>query len=131
MQLNITTDYALRLVYYLASVRRPAGSAEISNSMAIPQSALGPISQKLKKGGILKTRRGASGGYLLAKTPDKISLGEIINLMEGTTRINRCLEPDNYCNRQGVPSCPFHQFYAQIQFCLDEAFQKKTIASML
>ena len=51
--------------------------------------------------------------------------------MEGTTRINRCLDPDGYCSRNGVPTCPVHKFYTRIQSYLDEAFQDKTIASLM
>ena len=131
MQLNITTDYAIRLVYYLASVGRPAGRSEISDSMCVPRSAFGPIAQSLKRGGILDTHRGASGGYLLTKRPEDMSLGAIINIMEGTTRINRCLEEGNPCNRNGAPSCPVHKFYSHIQSYLDEVFEQKTIASLM
>ena len=56
---------------------------------------------------------------------------EIVNLVEGTTRINRCLEDDGYCSRNGTATCPVHRFYAHIQSYLDQAFQDKTIASLL
>ena len=51
--------------------------------------------------------------------------------MEGTTRINRCLEPDGFCSRNGVATCPVHKFYTHIQSYLDTAFQDKTIASLM
>ena len=57
--------------------------------------------------------------------------GTIIVAMEGTTRINRCLEPDGYCSRNGVPNCPVHKFYSRIQTKLDEAFQEMTVAALL
>ena len=90
MQLNISTDYAIRIVLY-----------------------------------------GAGGGFSLCRKPEDISLHEIVNLMEGTTRINRCLEPDGYCSRSGAPNCPVHQFYTRIQTYLDAAFQNKSIASLM
>ena len=71
------------------------------------------------------------GGYLLARQPEDISLRDIIVAMEGTTRINRCLEPDGYCSRNGVPNCPVHKFYSRIQTKLDEAFQEMTVAALL
>lgn len=131
MQLNITTDYAIRLVYYLASVGRAAGRAEISDNMCIPRSSFGPIAQPLKQGGILDTQRGASGGYLLTKRPEDISLGEIINIMENTTRINCCLEEGQPCSRRAADSCPMRKFYSHIQLWLDKTFAQKTIASLL
>ena len=131
MQLNLTTDYAIRLVLYLATVERAAGSTEISDSMCIPRGQFGSISKTLRERGIIETLRGTNGGFRLAKQPEEISLHEIVNAMEGTTRINRCLDPDGYCSRNGVPNCPVHKFYSRIQSQLDQAFQDVTIASLL
>lgn len=131
MQLNTTTDYAIRVALYLATVRRAAGSAEISSSMGIPRGILGSISKRLRECGIVDTLLGANGGYLLARQPEDISLRDIIVAMEGTTRINRCLEPDGFCSRNGVPNCPVHKFYSRIQTKLDEAFQEMTVAALL
>ena len=74
---------------------------------------------------------GANGGFALGRAPEQISLHEIVNLVEGTTRINRCLEDDGYCSRNGTATCPVHRCYAHIQSYLDQAFQDKTIASLL
>lgn len=131
MQLNTTTDYAIRVALYLATVRRAAGSAEICSCMGIPPGILGSVSSRLRKHGIVDTLRGTNGGYLLARQPEDISLRDIIVAMEGTTRINRCLEADGFCSRNGVPNCPVHKFYSRIQTKLDEAFQEMTVAALL
>ena len=131
MQLNITTDYAIRLILYLATVRRAAGSAEISDAMSIPRGQFGAISKPLRKHGIIDTQRGTNGGYLLAKRPEDISLHEIINIMEPITRINRCLEPGAPCSRHAADTYPVRKFYVHVQECLDTAFANKTIASLL
>ena len=85
MQLNLTTDYAIRLVLYLATVERAAGSTEISDSMCIPRGQFGSISKTLRERGIIETLRGTNGGFRLAKQPEEISLHEIVNAMEGIT----------------------------------------------
>lgn len=131
MQLNISTDYAIRIVLYLAIKGDAANSTEISAQMGIPQTVIATLASPLQKAGILATQRGAGGGFSLCRKPEDISLHEIVNLMEGTTRINRCLEPDGYCSRNGAPNCPVHQFYTRIQAYLDTAFQNKTIASLM
>ena len=131
MQLNISTDYAIRIVYYLALKGDTATSSEISGQMGIPQSVIATLATPLQKAGLLSTQRGAGGGFTLSRRPEDISLHEIINIAEGTTRINRCLEPDGFCSRNGAPNCPVHKFYAHIQNYLDEAFKQKTIASLL
>lgn len=131
MQLNISTDYAIRIVYYLALKGDTATSSEISGQMGIPQTVIATLATPLQKAGLLSTQRGAGGGFTLSRRPEDISLHEIINIAEGTTRINRCLEKDGFCSRNGAPNCPVHKFYAHIQNYLDEAFKQKTIASLL
>ena len=127
MQLKVSTDYAIRIVLHLAVKGGAATSSEISGQMGIPQSVIATLAKPLQKAGILTTQRGTGGGFALGQ----ISLHEIVNLVEGTTRINRCLEPDGYCSRNGVETCPVHKFYSRIQSYLDEAFQDKTIASLM
>ena len=131
MQLNTTTDYAIRVTLYLATVRRAAGSAEISSSMGIPRGILGSISKRLRECGIVDTLLGANGGYLLARQPEDISLRDIIVAMEGTTRINRCLEPDGFCSRKGTASCSAHRFFLREQEKLERSFREMTIAKLL
>ena len=131
MQLNISTDYAIRIVYYLALKGDTATSSEISGQMGIPQSVIATLATPLQKAGLLTTQRGSGGGFTLSRRPEDISLHEIINIAERTTRINRCLEEDGFCSRNGAPNCPVHKFYAHIQNYLDEAFKQKTIASLL
>lgn len=131
MQLKQSTDYAIRIVMYLAEKQQIANSEEISTQMCIPQSVVATLAKPLQKAGILTTQRGTGGGFALGRRPEDISLYAIINAMEGTTRINRCLEPDGYCSRNGVETCPVHKFYSHIQSYLDEAFQDKTIASLM
>lgn len=99
--------------------------------MGVPQSVIATLAKPLQKAGILTTQRGTGGGFALGRRPEDISLYAIINAMEGTTRINRCLEPDGFCSRNGVPTCPVHKFYTHIQSYLDAAFQDKTIASLM
>ena len=131
MQLNVTTDYAIRAVLFLATVNRAATGAEICRSMAIPRNMLAAMSCKLQDAGVIVTTRGSSGGYSLARRPEDISLSLIINTMEGTTRINRCLEEDHLCSRNATETCPVRAFYVKIQQYLDETFEAKTIASLM
>ena len=131
MQLNLTTDYAIRFALQLAALHRPAGGAEIAGVMCIPERSVSEISRKLRKAGIITAVRGTNGGYALAKPAEEISLGEIVNAMEGTTRINRCLEPDHYCNRGAADTCPVRRFYQVQQDDMDQRFYAKTIAMLI
>ena len=131
MQLNLKTDYAIRTLMYLAAKNGTASSAEISKQMAIPRSMISEFAAPLQKAGIMTTSRGTGGGFALCRDPKDISLHEVINLLEGTTRINRCLEPDGLCSRKGTASCGAHRFFLREQEKLERSFREMTIAKLL
>ena len=89
------------------------------------------LATPLQKAGILTTLRGVGGGFTLCRRPEDISLHEIINLMEGTTRINRCLEADSFCSRNATDTCKLHRYYQRVQSGVDKAFQEMTIDKLL
>ena len=131
MQLKLSTDYAIRIVMYLAEKQQTANSEEISAQMGIPKTVVATLATPLQKAGILTTLRGVGGGFTLCRKPENISLHEIINLMEGTTRINRCLEADGFCSRNATDICKVHRYYQKVQTGLDKAFREMTIARLL
>ena len=130
MQLNVTTDYAIRSLLYLVIKKRPTIGPEISETMKIPHSYLMTIMAKLKKLGFVETQRGHIGGYYLAKAPEDISLLDIIEAMEGTTRINRCLEDDRYCSRFATENCPVRNVYSAMQKSMEGSFRRVTLKSL-
>ena len=77
MQLTSTTDYAIRIVCYLAAQRQMISTSELSQELSVPSSYIPKITKKLKQAGIIKACEGTNGGYMLAKQPENISLMEI------------------------------------------------------
>lgn len=53
-----------------------------------------------------------------------------VDYMEGTTRINRCLEPDHFCSRNGTETCPVRKYYEELQSKFDETLHSVTIAKL-
>lgn len=131
MQLNITTDYAIRIVFYLAIREELVNSTAIASAMGIAPGYVLKIAKKLVQAGITDRVIGAHGGFLLAKRPEKISLYEIINVMEPTTKLNRCLEEDKYCSRFATQNCPVRFFYSGLQQLLETKLQAMTVADLL
>ena len=84
MQLASTTDYAIRIVCYLAAQRQMISTSELSQELSVPSSYIPKITKKLKQAGIIKACEGTNGGYMLAKQPENISLMEIISCVEET-----------------------------------------------
>ena len=79
MQLKITTDYAIRMILYLAQNESVIVSAtDIAQAMKIPHSYLIQIGAVLKKSGLIQAHSGRLGGYSLAEPSDSITLYDIV-----------------------------------------------------
>lgn len=115
MQLNITTDYAIRIILFLVMKKEIVASSQLSMQMQIPQTYVSKITRKLAKAGLIKTHLGKDGGFCLIKEPEQITLLDIINIMENTIKCNRCLEEDRYCSRNAADKCAVHDFYMKFQ----------------
>ena len=102
MQLNITTDYAIRLLLCLEEVGVKKTGPLIAEEMVIPPKYIVKITTKLRTAKLIGSEPGSQGGYYLMKPLENITLMEVLSVMESTVKINRCLEPDAYCSRGGV-----------------------------
>ena len=123
MQLNLSTDYAIRAVLYLSTVDRSADSAELSEALCVPQHYLLNICAKLRRAGILVSVPGHGGGICLARPAGDISLADVISVLEPNSHLNRCLADDQYCSRNAVQLCPVHDVYCEAQKALDDVFR--------
>ncbi len=103
MQLTKGTEYGTRGVLHLAKL--PPNSvvlvSEIAAAEELPESYLAKIFQYLAKEGIVRSHRGAKGGFSLARSADQITLREVIEAIEGPIALYRCLHPFEGCERAG------------------------------
>jgi Rrf2 family protein len=99
MKISSKGDYALRTILTLAlkiDENRPVRLPEIAELNNIPVKFLEQIMIQLKSAGLVTSRRGRHGGYLLAKTPENISLGEVIRLIDGAVAPVGCVSSSDY-----------------------------------
>lgn len=85
MNVSVKCEYALRAVLDLAVTQssNPVRILDIARRQNIPQKFLETILAELKKYGLLESRRGAEGGYLLAKPAEMITVGDVLRSVEG------------------------------------------------
>ena len=86
MKLSVKVDYACRVLAQLArhhGEERLAHIEELAEIEAVPANYLVQILSELRNGGLITSRRGKRGGYTLARPPDKITLYDIVKLIEG------------------------------------------------
>jgi Rrf2 family nitric oxide-sensitive transcriptional repressor len=116
---------------YLASSKETASSKELSENLGIAQSLVLKIGKKLSNRGYLGIVTGTNGGMYIDKNPSDISLFEIIDMMESTTRINRCLEDDEYCSRYATNDCKIREAYCRIQDSLEGSLKDISISDLI
>lgn len=104
MKISTKGRYAMRMLLDLAEHQNCGYIAlkDIASRQDISKKYLEQIIPILNKSGILKTTRGAQGGYRLAKTPDNYTVGDILRLTEGTLSPVPCADEDPVeCERSG------------------------------
>ena len=95
MRLTLQTDYALRMLIYLAlHPERAVTVADVANSFHLSRNHLLKVALKLGRLGHVKTLRGRSGGIALARLPEQLNVGEVIRQMEEDLALVECLRPD-------------------------------------
>ena len=104
MRLTTMTDYAMRLLMYVAQrPERLCTIAEIAASYGISEAHLMKITHQLGQAGFIETVRGKGGGMRLAAPPQEINLGAVVRQMEADLTLVECFtrSNDNHCALTG------------------------------
>ena len=131
MQLTSTTDYAIRIVCYLAAQRQMISTSELSQELSVPASYIPKITKKLKQAGIIKACEGIKGGYQIAKQPENISLRDVISCTESTMAISRCLEKKGGCSKNYIACCKVHQILLDLQNIYNNRLESVKISDII
>ena len=83
----------------------------------------------LKINKLVKSIRGAGGGYTLARPPAKIKLSEILEALEGACCLVECVEDEDYCNRTG--ECATHEVWKKASLMLKDYFTKMSLSDLM
>jgi Rrf2 family protein len=125
-----TTQYAIRAVVILAYYRRcqPVGNSTLAAEAKIPPSYLAKVLQGLVKAGVVESRRGAKGGFSLARDPSSITLLDVVQAVEPIPRIRGC--------PLGLKShaemlCPVHARLDEAMAQVEAVLASATIAELL
>lgn len=134
MRLSTQTRYAVRAVFDIAYNSKGLEEIqvkEISKRQGISQRYLEQIFQKLKKAGLIASKRGPTGGYFLTKKPEEITVGEIARITERTIEPVPCLYPrksDQTCGR--VKDCVVRIIWMEAGGRLKEYLDSVTIGQL-
>lgn len=132
MKLSTKGRYGLKAMFDLAlhDGKGPVSLAAIAERQSISIHYLEQLVSPLRKAGLLKSVRGAQGGYLLAKAPSEISIKEILELLEGPLAPASCVvEGEEACDNSDF--CVSHMIYDRIYESINQVVANISLQDML
>lgn len=109
---------------------RPAAIAEIAQSVDAPRKFLEAILLELKRGRLLVSTRGRSGGYALARSPDEITFADVIRALDGPLALAPCASKTAYRPCETCPTvegCPVHPALVKARDAVAEVLEGWTL----
>ena len=130
LQISRKIDYALRAVIHLAGlpVGRIASLQDLSSTLHLPREFLAKILKVLAARGVVRSARGAHGGYQLARPARDISFLEVIEAVEGPVQLNVCLDSMDRCDVSA--GCTMHHVWKAGQDRMLEVYRRTTLAEL-
>ncbi len=133
MKISFKGDYALKIILDLAVSWNQGITPirEISRRQDIPERFLEQIITTLKRGNYIKTVRGQRGGVYLAKPPSKITMGEIIRLVEGPTSPITCVSRSGYAHCDFESRCALRGVFMEVRNRINEVVDAVTFQDLV
>lgn len=123
-------DYAIRGMVYLAT--RPGQEisllGDIATAVDVSPALLAKLFQQLVRNGLVRSYRGTGGGFHLGRPPEKITLLEIVEAIEGPIVLNRCLMEERACDRDAF--CPVHPVWKEVQNKMKDILNHVTLKDL-
>ena len=132
-------EYGVRVLVELA--RRegtsPVPLTEIAEANGLPLAYLEHLVARLRKAELVQSRRGARGGYLLARPAEEITMAEVVEALEGSIAPIECItaDPDGQvvCSRETDPdhACPTKLLWTRVRFSIVRTLQDTTLSELV
>ncbi|MGD9344984.1 MAG: Rrf2 family transcriptional regulator [Candidatus Aminicenantes bacterium] len=132
IRLSTKGRYGTRLMLNLAHNYNNGNDAIILKNVSDEENLsiryLEQIIIPLKINRLVKSIRGAGGGYILARHPSQIKLSDILDSLEGTMCLVECVEDHDYCERTG--ECATHEVWKEASSMLKDYFESLTLQDL-
>ncbi|MFH1615351.1 MAG: Rrf2 family transcriptional regulator [Planctomycetota bacterium] len=131
MKLSTRTRYGVRAILELAENygKGPLQLKAIAEHQEISVKYLEQLMAVLKSTGIVRSVRGPSGGYVLAKSPKEITVSDCFNCLEGPVITTECVDNSSFCPR--TTACVARQLWAEVQDAMMTVLQSKTLQNLV
>jgi Rrf2 family transcriptional regulator, cysteine metabolism repressor len=131
MKLSTRGRYGVRLMFDLALHYGdgPIYLKDIAERQGVSAKYLWQLINPLKTKGLVNSTRGAHGGYVLGKEPGRISLKEILQVLEGSLCLVDCVDTPSLCER--APSCISRDIWEEASKGMQQMLGNTTLATMV
>ena len=131
MKLSTRGRYGVRLMLELALHygEGPVLLRDIAERQGISEKYLWQLINPLKITGLINSRRGVHGGYVLGKAPEAISLKAILRILEGSLCLVDCVDDPALCDRS--PSCISRDIWGEASKSMQQTLEDTTLAAMV
>lgn len=131
MKLSTKGKYGLKAMFELAlsSNGEPISLKHIAKEQGISDQYLEQIFSLLKKAGLVKSVRGAQGGYYISKDLNEITVADILKVLEGDMAFTECLLDEDAC--KNFDSCSTRYVWAKIKESIEEVTQSISLQDMI
>ncbi len=127
------TRYALRAIFELSRHygKGPVKIIDVAKAQASPPRFLEVILNQLKQGGFVDSKRGKGGGYFLVRSPDKLTVGEVMYFIQGPIRLVECSGdgPEGTCPL--LSNCVFLPMWLKVQKAISNVYDQTTFQDFL
>lgn|SRR5690625_40044 len=130
LQISRKVEYALRAAVYLAG-RDPeqmVSFREIGEAQEVPQEFLAKILRSLVTTGLIESRRGAAGGYRLARPAHTITFLEVVEAVDGPIALNECCDAGIGCAHAGA--CSMESVWQRAEMAMKEVFREVLLSDL-
>jgi Rrf2 family transcriptional regulator, cysteine metabolism repressor len=139
MMFSTKAEYGIRVMVELArrAGEDPIPLAEIAEHDGLPLAYLEHLVARLRKAGLVDSRRGSRGGYMLARSPTEITMAEVVEALEGSIAPIECISQASdgtiVCSRESDPAhvCPTKLLWTRVRFAIVRTLQETTLAELV
>lgn len=139
MMFSTRAEYGVRVMVDLArrDSNDPVPLAEIADHEGLPLAYLEHLVARLRRAGLVDSRRGAHGGYLLARAPELITMAEVVEALEGAIAPIECISSDSdgtmHCVRELDPQrvCTTKRLWTRVRGSIVDTLERTTLAELV
>lgn len=134
--LSNKAKYALKALFHLAEHHdgRPMLVSDIARDQNIPKRFLDAILLEMRNSGLVLSRKGPGGGYLLARGPEEISIGTVVRLIDGPLAPIRCVSVTAYHRCEDCPdeaACHLRKLMGRVRDAIAAILDNATVADAI